>query len=133
MFTGVRGGVLRLSNFARRFWRPAWDGDPDNPDPRARVPGFTFHEGRHTQRTWLADDHIPEVARAARLGHKLTGVADVYEHVTPEMRRALLTALQARWEASVQELTPQERRRLIDVVPAELAKEIAESDGLAGE
>ncbi|GAA2638153.1 hypothetical protein SMC26_22965 [Actinomadura fulvescens] len=26
VFTGERGGVLR--NFARRFWRPAWDGDP---------------------------------------------------------------------------------------------------------
>lgn len=121
VFVGDQGGNLRRSNFARRFWRPAWDGDPDNPDPRKRIPpiltGFTFHEGRHTHRTWLAEDGIPDVARAARLGHKLPGMADVYEHVTPAMHERTLEALQQRWEASLLALTSQERERLIAAVP----------------
>ncbi|MCW2914039.1 MAG: phage integrase family protein [Actinomycetia bacterium] len=75
VFLGPEGGILRRSNFTRRYRRPAWDGDPSNPDRAKRVPailaGFTFHEGRHTQRTWLADDGV---ARAARLGHKLPGM-----------------------------------------------------------
>jgi integrase len=53
----------------------------------AVLAGFTFHEGRHTHRTWLADDGITDVARAARLGHNLPGMADVYEHVTPAMKQ----------------------------------------------
>ncbi|MFI0369007.1 tyrosine-type recombinase/integrase [Actinomadura sp. 1N219] len=104
VIVGDKGGQLRRSHFARRFWRPAWDGDPDNSDPDRRRPpvlrGFTFHEVRHTQRTWLAEDGIPDVARAARLGHKLPGMADVYEHVTPVMKEQVFRTLQKRWETS---------------------------------
>jgi integrase len=121
VFVGENGGNLRRSNFGRRFWRPAWDGDPDNPDPARRaaqiVPGFTFHEGRHTQRTWLADDGIPEVARAARLGRKMPGMASVYEHVTRQMQQRVLGALQARWESSLLTLRSKERGELITLQP----------------
>lgn len=103
--------MLRRSNFTRRFWRPVWDGDPaDGTGPI--LTGFTFHEGRHSHRAWLSDDGIPDVARAARLGHKLPGMADVYEHVTPEARRRVLEALRSRWEASVVRLSEAERRDL---------------------
>ncbi|MBO2450753.1 hypothetical protein J4573_26865 [Actinomadura barringtoniae] len=81
------------------------------------LPGFTFHEGRHTHRTWLAEDLIPEVARAARLGHKMRGMGDVYEHVTPGMQRRVLEVLQARWVATLAALTPDERHQLIKIVP----------------
>jgi integrase len=121
VFVGDKGGQLRRGHFARRFWRPAWDGDPDHPDPGKRRPpvlrGFTFHEGRHTPRTWLAEDGIPDVARAARLGHKLPGMADVYEHVTPPMKEQVLQALQQRWETSLLALRASERDRLIAAVP----------------
>lgn len=121
MFVGEKDGNLRRGNFGRRFWRPAWDGDPGNPDPDKRLapvlPGFTFHEGRHTQRTWLAEDGIPEVARAARLGHKMPGMANVYEHVTPEMKRRVLQTLQERWEASLLALRGRERERLLALQP----------------
>ena len=102
VFTGARGAMLRRGNFARRFWRPSWDGAPANADEPvpAILAGFTFHEGRHTQRTWLAEDNIPDIARAARLGQKLPGMADVYEHVTPAMIQDVLAALQNRWVAS---------------------------------
>jgi integrase len=129
VFTGARGSVLRRSNFARRFWRPAWDGDPGNSDPQLRtapvLKGFTFHEGRHTQRTWLAEDGIPDVARAARLGHRLPGMADVYEHVTPAMEQAVLDALQARWEKSVAQLTDAEHAQLLLICPPSLHDAVA--------
>src|SRR4051794_23390055 len=103
-----------------RFWRPAWDGDPRNPDTGKQVEpvlvGFTFHEGRHTHRTWLSEDGISDIGRAARLGQKLPGMADVYEHLTPEMKRRTLKVLQARWEASVAELTSSERDQLLAIV-----------------
>ncbi|MFI0479712.1 tyrosine-type recombinase/integrase [Actinomadura sp. 9N215] len=121
VFVGDKGGRLRRSHFARRFWRPAWNGDPDHPDPNQRcapvLRGFTFHEGRHTQRTWLAEDGVPDVARAARLGHKLPGMADVYEHVTPVMKEQVLRVLQKRWETSLLAMRADERDRLIAAAP----------------
>ncbi|GAB3979262.1 integrase [Actinoallomurus acanthiterrae] len=124
VFAGARGAVLRRGNFTRRFWRPAWDGDPENRDPEKRVSsiltGFTFHEGRHSHRTWLSDDGISDIGRAARLGHRLPGMADVYEHLTPEMKRRTLNVLQARWESSVAQLAEAERQRLIAIVPPKL-------------
>jgi integrase len=120
LFTGPQGGLLRRGNFRARFWRPAWDGVPDSDQARVRrpvLPGFTFNEGRHTQRTWLAEDEIPEVARAARLGHTVPGMGRVYEHVTPEMRRRVLSVLETRWWGSVAALTTQERDRLFALAP----------------
>jgi Phage integrase family. len=122
VFVGRRGGLLRRGNYRRRLWRPAWDGDPANPDPARRVPpilrGFRFHETRHTHRTWLAADGVPEVARAARLGHQLQGMANVYEHVTPEMEEQVLACLTRRWQASIRELHPAERDLLLELVPS---------------
>lgn len=120
VFTGRRGAALRRGNFRSRFWRPAWDGDPDNAQAWLRapiLPGFTFNEGRHTHRTWLAEDGIPEVARAARLGHRMPGMASVYEHVTPAMKTQVLAALEKRWQASVHALSPDERLRLMEMEP----------------
>jgi integrase len=121
IFVGEKGGVLRRSNFGRRFWRPAWDGVSENRRTGQYVPpilpGFTFHEGRHTHRTWLADDGIPEVGRAARLGQKMRGMGGIYEHVTPETKKRILDVLQARWETSLLALRAQERARLIALLP----------------
>ncbi|WP_433337569.1 hypothetical protein [Spirillospora sp. CA-294931] len=130
VFTGARGGELRRSNFTRRFWRPAWDGDPTNLDhPLPPIlAGFTFHEGRHLHRTWLADDSLPDAAQAARLGHKLPGMANIYEHVTEEAKQRVLAALQARWEDSVRQLSDDELRHLLLVVPADLRPSITQRD-----
>jgi integrase len=120
LFTGPQGGPLRRGNFRARFWRPAWDGVPSSDQARVRrpvLPGFTFNEGRHTQRTWLAEDEIPEAARAARLGHTVPGMGRVYGHVTPQLRRRVPSVLEARWRGSVAALTAQERDRLFAPVP----------------
>jgi integrase len=34
-------------------------------------PGLTFHGLRHSHKTWMIDDNIPEIAQALRLGHIL--------------------------------------------------------------
>lgn len=112
----------RRSNFWARSWRPAWDGvDPGNPSSRdhlpAMLPTFTFHEGRHTQSTWLIEDGIAEVARRARLGQKMKGMARVYDHVTPVMLSQITAALEARWAGSVAALTATERATLGEWFP----------------
>jgi integrase len=127
VFVGEKGGVLRRSNFGRRFWRPAWDGVSEDRRTGGHVPpilpGFTFHEGRHTHRTWLADDGIPEIGRAARLGQKMRGMGGIYEHVTPETKQRIVDVLQARWETSLLALRPQEQEGLIVLLP-QMAKTI---------
>ncbi|MET7298334.1 hypothetical protein [Embleya sp. NPDC005575] len=122
VFTAPEGGGLYRGHFRERFWRPAWDGvDADDPDsPAHRLPilqWFTFHEGRHTQSTWLADDDVPEVARRARLGHKMPGIARVYEHVTPEMEQRVSDVLEARWDGSLLALDANERETLVGLLP----------------
>jgi hypothetical protein len=60
---------------------------------------------------------VPEVARRARLGQKMKGIARVYDHVTPAMRRMILDVLEARWLSSLTVLTPAEQARLVRWFP----------------
>jgi hypothetical protein len=83
--------------------RPAADGNHDRPNAQVRthpvVPGLTFHGLRHSHKTWMIADHIPDAAQARRLGHTLPDkIADIYSHIAPELDTHLLTRLQARWE-----------------------------------
>jgi integrase len=122
VFCTPEGQPWRRSNFRQRYWRPAWDGyKSDNPGADDHIPPilpwFTFHEGRHTHSTWLTEDGVPEVARRARLGQKMKGIARVYDHVTPVMRKQVLDVLEARWRGSLAALTPGERARLVGWFP----------------
>lgn len=96
VFPGARGGFQRRSNFNRRAWTPAVAGDPDRGVPPV-LAGMHFHDLRHTHKTWLIEDGIPEVVQARRLGHRLGGVRGVYSHVTPAMRHHLVSVLERRW------------------------------------
>jgi integrase len=73
--------------------------------------GMHFHDTRHTHKTWLIEDDIPEIAQARRLGHRLPGIRGVYSHVTPVMIARITTSLQARWQAS-HAATPLPQRHL---------------------
>ncbi|MFC0107962.1 tyrosine-type recombinase/integrase [Kibdelosporangium aridum] len=122
VFTTPEGRPWRRSNFRQRYWRPAWDGvSPDDSTAKDHVPAvlpwFTFHEGRHTHATWLVEDGVAEVARRARLGQKMKGVARVYDHVTDPMRQQIIDGLEARWNASLLGLTATERARLTGWFP----------------
>jgi len=99
VFTGAHGGYLRRSNFNRRTWTPAASGDPDRGLPPV-IAGMHFHDLRHTHKTWLIEDDIPEIAQAKRLGHHLPGIRGVYSHVTPAMQQRITQALQARWNTN---------------------------------
>ncbi|WP_189491078.1 tyrosine-type recombinase/integrase [Streptomyces antnestii] len=103
LFTSTKGKLLRRSTFARRIWAPASRGTtlPDGTTWPALKPGLTFHNLRHTHKTWLIEDNIPEVAQARRLGHTLKGIADVYAHVADSVDARLLAALEARWQRSL--------------------------------
>ena len=109
VFTAGDGAFLRRSNFSRRAMRPAADGTIHRPRPAVAVsptvPGLTFHGLRHSHKTWLIADQIPEVAQARRLGHRIPDkIQHVYSHVAPEVDTRLLNALQHRWEKALAEL-----------------------------
>ena len=57
-----------------------------------------FHDLRHTHKTWLIEDRVPEVVQHQRLGHRFGGVRGIYSHVTRSMIDGMLTGLQTRWE-----------------------------------
>lgn len=109
VFVTAERQLLRRSNFARRAMRPAADGNLHRARPRVRVqpivPRLTFHGFRHSHKTWMIADGIPEVAQAQRLGHKLPDkIEHIYSHVAPEVEARLLDALQHRWTTAVTNL-----------------------------
>jgi len=56
---------------------------------------------RHTHKTWMIEDDIPEVAQCDRLGHALHGIRGVYSHTTTAMITVLLNRLQQRWTTAI--------------------------------
>ncbi|MFJ9174908.1 tyrosine-type recombinase/integrase [Streptomyces sp. NPDC102360] len=103
LFTSPRGNNIRRSTFSRRLWAPATRGTtlPDATTWPPLKPGLTFHNLRHTHKTWLIEDNIPDVAQARRLGHTLKGIDDVYAHVADSVDARLLKGLEARWHRSL--------------------------------
>lgn len=85
VFTTRTGRPIRRSTFDRRVFRPAADSDARRRLPAVR-PGLTFHGLRHSHKTWLIADHIPEIAQAHRLGHHLAN--RLVEDTRPRNRRS---------------------------------------------
>jgi len=70
------------------------------------APELTFHGLRHSHKTWLIADQLPEVAQARRLGHRIPDkIQHVYSHVAPELEARLLDDLQERWNTALAELS----------------------------
>lgn len=96
VFCAPTGRWLWRTDFNNRHWRPACDGHPTR-IWQPIVPGMHFHDLRHTDRTWLDEDNIPEAAEVNRLGHAVPGIRGVYAHTTPTMTARLLNHLHTRW------------------------------------
>jgi hypothetical protein len=58
-----------------------------------------------------------EIARRARVGHKIPGIARVYEHVTPEMLQQQSDVLETRWLTAAVALTEDELAMPVYWVP----------------
>jgi integrase len=109
VFATPDGHWHRRSNFSRRAMRPAADGQDGQPCPAdghdvaCRTdpvkPGLTFHGLRHSHKTWMIADGVPEIAQSRRLGHVLHDkIQETYSHVAPEVEGRLLQGLQDRWD-----------------------------------
>jgi integrase len=118
VFVTPDGHWHRRSNFARRAMRPAADGNkaPVEPGtlstpgtPRAGTvrtepvrPGLTFHGLRHSHKTWMIADLVPEIAQSRRLGHILHDkIQETYSHVAIEVEQRLIQGLQDRWDKAI--------------------------------
>lgn len=99
LFCTKTGSWLWRTTYGQRQWRPACDGHPGRGWP-AIINGFRFHDLRHTHRTWMDEDNIPEPLKSTRMGHRTPGIGATYSHVTQAMLPGLLTALQRRWRHS---------------------------------
>jgi hypothetical protein len=110
VFTTRTGRPIRRSTFDRRVFRPAVDGDARRGLPAVRT-GLTFHGLRHSHKTWLIADHIPEIAQAKRLGHHLANhLVEVYSHVAPEIEQRLLDTLERRYHHARKTGRPKDTR-----------------------
>jgi integrase len=63
VFCTESGTCLWRTTFVQRIWRPGRDGHP-NGRIHAILPGLRFHNLRHTDRTWLDEDNLPEALKA---------------------------------------------------------------------
>ena len=123
VFVTADGAFLRRSNFSRRAMRPAADGTTHRPRPAVAVapvaPGLTFHGFRHSHKTWLIADQIPDVAQARRLGHRIPDkIQHIYSHVAPELETRLLDALQQRWTDALAALASATWTAAVTTAPA---------------
>ena len=111
VFTTSSGTWLWRSTFNRRIFRPAIDGNHDNVRALIRTdpvkPGLTFHGLRHSHKTWMIDDSVPEIGQSRRLGHHLQDrVVETYSHVAAGVEKRLLTGLEHRWRLALSAVRP---------------------------
>ena len=60
-----------------------------------------MHGLRHSHKTWMAEDGIPEILAEQRLGHEVPGMRGLYAHASQRMRDELMAALQNRGDESL--------------------------------
>ena len=92
LFTAPRGGQLYQSAMWRE-WNQARTA--------VGLPGFRFHDLRHTGATWLAREGATLKERMYRLGHSDPRMAALYEHADAERDAANAERLSRRAQVVV--------------------------------
>lgn len=85
------------------------------------VPDLTPHGLRHSHKTWLVEDGVPEILSHERLGHEMGGIAARYTHITDGMREAMLDKLTERWKQALAERFAMSPRSSVPIVDELLA------------
>lgn len=110
VFPAVGGGNLRSAPFSKSYWFPISRGCEERTrtwgigGTRPALPpvpdfvGKRMYLIRHGHKAWLDEDGHPRFAVESRMGHEVPGVEGTYSSVTVAMERAIMEALQRRWE-----------------------------------
>lgn len=91
--------------------------------------GLTPHLLRHSHKTWMDEDHIPQILSHERLGHELGGIGARYSHPTDAMRAELMAALTTRWHSALDGRLRLNPRSPVPVLDELLAERSAELEG----
>jgi len=86
VFTGAKGAPLRRANFQRAAH---WGENV----AAAGLPGFHFHDLRHTGNTLAADTGASLADLMARMGHGSARAAMIYQHASARRDRSIADAL----------------------------------------
>jgi hypothetical protein len=89
--------------------------------------GLTPHGLRHSHKTWMAEEGIPEILAEQRLGHQVPGMRGLYAHASQRMRDELTAGLQARWEESLRERAAIDPHSTVPLLDTLLAPFLTES------
>ncbi|MER7419820.1 tyrosine-type recombinase/integrase [Micromonospora peucetia] len=93
VFTGAKGSILRRSNFQTACkWRDAVAA--------AGLPGFHFHDLRHTGNTLASRTGASLADLMARMGHASTRAAMIYRHTARERDEHIADALSSQIKQS---------------------------------
>ncbi|MET8122745.1 tyrosine-type recombinase/integrase [Micromonospora sp. NPDC005291] len=93
VFTGATGATLRRSNFQRTCnWRASVAA--------AGLPGFHFHDLRHTGNTLASRTGASLADLMARMGHASTRAAMIYQHTAREQDEQIADALSSQIKKS---------------------------------
>lgn len=116
LFVSQMGRHLLGVGFTKNYWYPIRDGrDEHKPRPgferyaRCALPaveemaGQDIYRLRHWHKALLDEPgaDVADVAKEARLGHELPGMAGVYSEVTLSMEKRVVKYLQEVWEKQV--------------------------------
>lgn len=88
VFTGAKGAALRRSNFQKAA---GWSASVT----AAGLPGFHFHDLRHTGNTLAAGTGASLADLMSRMGHGSARAAMIYQHATAERDKSIAGALSA--------------------------------------
>ena len=116
LFVSPMGKNMLGVGFTKNYWYPIRDGRKEH-KPRAgferyakralpaveEMAGQDIYRLRHWHKALLDEPgaDIAEVAKEARMGHEMAGMAGVYSEVTLSMERRVVEYLQGVWEKQV--------------------------------